>query len=700
MVGLRTRAAARTLACACAILFAWLSGAAAQAPPDTLRLRLDTLQVPVTRTAIDADRAPLALFQIGRSTIQDGRPTVSLDEALAGVPGLVVSNRQNFSLGPRIIMRGMGARAAFGVRGVRVLVDGIPLTMPDGQTNLNNLDLGSAGSIHVLRGPASALFGNAAGGVIAVETEPAPGPFAAEGRVVVGDQGRGELTRFRKVQAKAGQTVGPVDYLASVSRMQTDGYREHARSEQTLVNTRASLALGPTARLGLVASVIDMPVAQNPGSLPLDSAARAPTMAWPANARLQAGEATRQAQAGARLQRSTEAARTDVSVYLIRRSLLNPLPFGVIDLDRSAGGLRALHEHRLPLPLAPVVTTGTDIELQRDDRKEFANVGGHPTGDPRRDQQDRVTGIGPFLQVRAGAGPAVLTGGVRYDAVRFEVRDRRGVEPDRSGGRTLRAFSSMLGAAWVTGSATFYANVASAFQTPTTTELINAPPAPGEPCCPAGFNPQLEPQRARSAEIGARGGVRGVTWGVAAYQMDVRDALVPFQVPGVDGRDFFRNAARTRHRGVELDAVARPHPALRIEGVYAYTDVRFRAAPGAETNVGNRLPGVPPHRVRLAAAARAGGVELTAELERTAAQYADDANTTRIPAATLLDLRLQSSLGWGAGVVAPFLALNNVLDERYYGSVSVNATAGRYYEPSPGRNLYLGVAVRTGAWRR
>jgi iron complex outermembrane recepter protein len=673
----------------------------AQTPPrDTALIRLDTLQVPVTRSTMDPERAPLALSLVGRSMIQDGRPSVSLDEALAGVPGLVVSNRQNYSLGPRIVMRGMGARAAFGVRGVRVVVDGIPLTMPDGQTNLTNLDLGSAGSIHVLRGPASALFGNAAGGVIAVETEPAPGALAAEARVVAGDQGRGDIGRLWKAQAKVGQTVGAVDYVASVARMETDGYRDHSRSEQTLFNSRAGITLSDATRLGFVLSVADMPLAQNPGSLPWDSARAEPTMAWPANARLGAGEKTRQAQLGARLVRARGAARTDVSVYGVRRSLLNPLPFGVIDLGRDAGGLRAQHEQPLRLRWTPIVTMGADVELQRDDRREFANVAGQPSGPPRRDQEDRVSTIGPFVQLRGDAGALSLTAGARYDAVRFEVRDRRGIEPDRSGGRTLDAVSSMVGASYSMGGATIFANIASAFQTPTTTELINSPPAPGEPCCPAGFNPRLEPQRARSAELGARGAHGLLAYGVAVYHMAVRDALVPFQVPNAEGRDFFRNAARTRHRGTEIDASLRPHPAVGLNGAYTFTDVRFQAAAGAEHFSGNRLPGIPPHRLHVALTVQAAGVAFTAETERTAAQFADDANTVRVPAATRLDLRAQTAMRLSGSEIAPFVAINNVLNARYFGSVSVNAAASRYFEPAPGRHVYLGTTLRTGAWRR
>jgi iron complex outermembrane recepter protein len=671
--------------------------------PDSGRVRLDTVVVTVTRASHDPARTPLALSVVGRDAIQDGRPAVSLDESLAGVPGLVVSNRHNFSLGPRVIMRGMGARAAFGVRGVRVLVDGIPLTMPDGQTNLNNLDLGSAGVIQVLHGPASALYGNAAGGVIAVETEPAPAGLATETRLIAGDQGRGSLGRFLKAQAKVAQHVGALDYIASVARLEVDGYREHARTRQALFNGRVGFDVSPTTRLSLVISAIDMPVAESPGALPLDRAVEDPTAAWPANVAARAGEATRQGQAGVRLRHGGRHGLLDLAVHGIARSLDNALPFGFIELDRVAGGARASWEQTWPrFPLQPGVVAGLDLEAQRDHRREYANQAGTPVGDARRDQYDRVASVGPFAQVRGGTGALHVTAGLRYDAVRFEVEDRRGVDPDRSGGRTLDALSSMIGATYALAPVTFFANVATSFQTPTTTELINAPPAPGEPCCPAGFNPDLEPQRARSGEVGAR-----IRWrsalhaSVAAYRMEVRDALVPFQVPDVDGRDFFRNASRTRHQGVELSATALLSPALDVSAAHTWIDVRFRAAPGtADVNAGNRVPGIPPRRAHLALSWSPGPFRLTAELEHTARQYTDDANTVEAPAANRVDLRAGSTVRLAGAELAPFLALNNVLDDRHFGSVSVNAAGARFFEPAPGRTIHVGTSVRTGGWRR
>jgi iron complex outermembrane receptor protein len=690
---------ARRLALALWLLGAVLHPLRAQTPSDTTRFRLDSLQVPVTRSALASVRAPVALSFIGRAAIQDARATVGLDEALAAVPGLIVNNRQNFALGSRIVIRGLGARAAFGVRGVRVLVDGIPQTMPDGQTNLNNLDLGSAGSIHVLRGPASALFGNAAGGVIAIETEAAPLEHSAEARVTLGDQGRGDAARLFKAQMRAAETAGRFDYLVSIARLEADGYRDHSQARGSNVNARAGYAAGASTRLSFVFNAADMPMAQNPGALPVDSFATTPTMAWQRNVDTRAGEATRQTQAGLRLLHATAQRTADISLYGLWRTLENPLPFGYIDLERMAGGVRALYEQRAGSRAA--LTGGIDIEMQRDDRLEFANVGGRPDGAARRNQQDRVASAGPFAQARVAAGPADITLGARYDIVRFETDDRRGTVPDESGERTLHAPSLMAGASVQTRAGTIFGNVASAFQTPTTTELLNAPPAPGEPCCPTGFNTSLEPQRALSTEAGVRGATRaGLSYEAVAYFMDVSDALVLFQVPEAEGRDFFRNAGRTRHRGVEL-AASIPLP-LRLAATAAYTltDVRFRDdGDAAATFEGNRVPGIAPHRFHASLAWSRAAHRVILEAQHHARQFANDANTVAVAGFTLLDLRAQTGFRIRAVELAPFIALNNLLDASYSGSLTVNAAAGRFYEPAPGFNVHFGASLRTGAWR-
>lgn len=670
--------------------------AAQQGTADTARVRLDSLLVSVTRSALAAARAPFSITSVDAASMQDARAGIGLDEQLGAVPGLVVSNRQNFALGSRIVMRGLGARAAFGVRGVRVLADGIPLTMPDGQTNLNNLDLGSAGQIHVLRGPASPLFGNAAGGVIAVETMEAPAQTSHEARVTLGTQGRDDITRLARVQLRTGGRAGSVGYVISASHLDAGGFRNYSRGRQTLLNSVVDVAAAG-GRVSFVVNAADLPVAQSPGSLPADSLAT-PEMAWPRNVATRSGEAVRQVQGGVRWQRGGSV-RSDVAVHALRRTLENPLPFAYIELDRAAGGVRALVEASLRGGWA--LAGGIDAEVQQDERMEWANQGGRPTGAPRRDQQDRVAAVAPFAQLRIEHGALAAMAGARYDRVNFRVRDDLGADASAGGARTLHAPSAMAGLSWTAARTTVFGNVSTSFQTPTTTELINAPPAPGQPCCPAGFNRDLEPQRAIAGEAGIRGIVRERwSYDIAAYVMTVTDALVPFQVAGADGRDFFRNASHTRHRGAEFGVTGMLLPRVVLQAAYTWTDVRFTEHGVRSELDGNRVPGIVPHRAFAALRWTGSAVDVAVETSHNAAQYADDANTAEADGYTLVDVRATGRLRWSGADWLPFVAIENVLDVAHSASVTVNAVGGRYYEPAPGRTLLVGVSIRTGAWRR
>jgi iron complex outermembrane recepter protein len=385
----------------------------------------------------------------------------------------------------------------------------------------------------------------------------------------------------------------------------------------------------------------------------------------------------------------------DVSIYGVRRTVDNPLPFAYIDIERAAGGVRASLERAFTWA---TLTAGVDAELQRDDRHEYANLAG-VRGAERRDQLDGVTSVGPFVQLHAERNALGLTAGARYDALKFESDDRRGVTPDQSGSRTLSAPSGTLGVTWTLPRFTLFGNVASAFQTPTTTELINAPPAPGESCCPAGFNNDLDPQRALSVEGGVRGLLKSWRWEAVAYRMTVKDALLQYQLASVQGRDFYRNAGTTRHQGIELGAGGTLMRNVAVNAAYTYTDVKF-VDDGSSANAfeGLRVPGIPLHHLYVGSTLTLDPVRITGEVQHHGAQFGDDANLTRADAYTLFDVRVQTTAAWGRMHLAPFVAFENIFDDAYTASITVNAAGARYFEPGPGRSIMIGAALRTGAW--
>jgi iron complex outermembrane receptor protein len=328
------------------------------------------------------------------------------------------------------------------------------------------------------------------------------------------------------------------------------------------------------------------------------------------------------------------------------------------------------------------------------------NAGGEPDTIRLHDQRERVNEIGPFAQatVAVGAGLAV-TAGARWDAVRFHAVDRL-VTPnnaDDSGDRTLSAASGSLGVTWMPERRlVVYANAGSSFETPTTTELTNSPSGAG------GLNDSLGPQRAWMLETGARWGTGPVRASVAAFTADVRDELIPYEVPAAPQRRFYRNAGRARHRGLEVALDARPTRWAGVAVSYTHADFRYRdyAVPaGGDTLVldGRRVPGVPERRVQAVIEIRpVRGPWLELDLVWTGSVLVDDTLATRAPGWSQVNLRAGIDARAGGWTVRPFIGVQNALDREYIGSVVINAAGGRYYEPAPGRNAFVGAALSGG----
>jgi iron complex outermembrane recepter protein len=668
---------------------------------------LPPVQVTVTR---DAARPALELpYALSRIVPDSARPSlrhVSFDEMLLAVPGLAVANRGNPTQDPRISIRGFGARSAFGVRGVRIMRDGIPLTLPDGQTPIDYLDLESVGSIEVIRGSAGSLYGNAAGGVVEVRTAAAP-VDAVAGRVT-GYSGSYGLKRWA---GAAGGTAGAVRYQGDLSRTSQDGFRRYARQESTSGSMRAMLS-GATGELALTYTGYDTPTAENPGALTAAEMASDPRQADPAQIRKGARKAVQQSQIGLTAnRRSSRGVELSASAHFGWRTLDNPLTFAVVDIDRTTSGANA----RVTVPVRVLglehrLSAGMDAQFQDDERKNFANCNNVPPltqptaacpvvaqerGVVQLDQRERVSGLGPFVRDEIMLGDRYrLTLGARADVVRFRVGDNliTGTNPDDSGERKLRAVSPLLGFVARIGTLhSAYANLSTAFETPTATELANKPDGS------AGINPSLDPQYARTLEAGVKGIVLSrVRYDAALFATHVRDELIPFEVPGGAGRRYFRNAGSTRRRGGEL-GLASSLGATTIGVSYSYSDFAFRDyVVGTSDFSGNRIPGVPNQQLQGYATYNWRGWFATVEGQTAGGMFMDDANTLRSSGWEVMNARVGGRVTIGDASFTPVFAVSNLFDRAYAGSIVVNAAAGRYFEPSPGRTIYAGLTLGAG----
>src|SRR5437764_5839831 len=695
----------------------WSVAAAAQqrdttAPPhpaDSLKVyTLPPAVVSVTRANPPINRIPQAVHLIERTEISRGRPTWGLDEALVTVPGVYAANRYNFSLDQRISIRGFGARSAFAVRGIKVLVDGIPQTLPDGQGQLTNLELGAADRIEILRGSASALFGNASGGVISIWTDPtAPQSIRQDLRVLFGTFDRDLNRTWSKWQSSTAFRVGSGSGLVTVSRLDYTGRRQHSDADFRNVNSRWHFPLAKGWSLAATADLGWDPRADNPGALTAAEMARNPDSAAAINITRVAGKDVTQGQGGVTVRREfAGGGEASLTVFGIARSLKNPTTFAYIDLDRFDYGTRVAVSRPLPLgSLEHRLTAGIDFQRQRDDRKNFRNNAGQVDTTVRTlDQLEHVTEVGPFVQSALQVTPHVsVTGGLRYDWVNFRADDRlvTASNPDDSGRRLMRALSGSVGVAVTPADAlTVYGNVGTSFETPTTTELTNRPSGAG------GFNPTLEPQKATNYEVGVRGDVAGrLNYSLALYHAAVRGELIPFPVPAdANGRVFYQNAGRSRHRGVELGSELEIAAGLNLVTTWTYSDFRYtRYTLGTQVLDGQALPGIPQHWLHFLLqlrppALRGGWVEVE-ETHSSGFTVDDTASTSNAPRTGpwwTTNLRA----GWDGTVgsvrLRPFVGFNNVWNRAYVGSVVINAANRRYYEPAPGRNVYVGFSLGAG----
>jgi iron complex outermembrane receptor protein len=655
--------------------------------PDTAAA-LPPIRVSVTRAPDSLARLGAAVTVVDSLALRRGRLAGGLDEALAFVPGVIAANRGNPSVDQRLIIRGFGARAAFGVRGIKILVDGIPQTLPDGQSQLTNLDLGGIERVEVMRGAASSLYGNAAGGVIAFtsRTDRDSTPRLHLGIERLDDQGS-------RIESHGSLVIGRATVTVQSSLTKNDGYRDHSGTEQRRAQYSLAYALRPTTTLIARAAWANDPVADNPGALTVAEVASNPDLAAPNNLLRNAGKAVRQKQFSLGLDDARGEWTSEVRLWLLTRALVNPLAAPApapnpsdeglwVGLDRLGGGLRASTTRRLGLHQ---LTAGVDLQSSRDDRTNRRHRQGTPYGPLLLDQRETVGEAGLFAQATIVRWPWQLRSGVRWDRTSFDVADALG---SGSGARSMAAVSGSASLTRAVGRATTWAAVSTAFETPTTTELANQPDGS------TGLNRVLDPQRSVSLEVGVRTPLPFGQLEASAWTTSTRDAITPFQEVG--GRSYYTNAGRTRTRGIEAAAQATLRPGIVALATVTVTDATFRDYVLNGTQLaGRRVAGIPRTVARLGLRAAVGRFGIDADHALASSQYGDDANTLE-------------AAGWGAGITgvrlrwmahgrhefAPFVTAQNLFDRRVIGSVTVNGSFGRVYEPAAARTITGGATFR------
>lgn len=671
----------------------WCATAMAQSTDQSSWVELQPIVVTAPRVDTLITEVPAAISVVESDDIQLAQPTLGLDESLVRIPGIFSQNRFNFAQDLRLSIRGFGARAAFGIRGIRIVVDGIPATLPDGQSQVDSLDLGSTQRVEVMRGPASALYGNASGGVIHIITEEGPETPFVEARTTHGEYG------LWKMQLKSGGQTGPLNYLFNTARLEYGGYRDQSRTESVVFNGKLRFDIDDASELTALINILDSPRADDPGGVSREDIEMEGRRAAAAvNRENQTGEEVSQQRFGLIYRRALGALHdVQVNGYFTARQFRGAIPFRVVGFDRHfvGGGIQYGYRGEL-FGRKSRLTVGLDVQHQVDRRKNYTNDNGEPGDELLLNQDEKVTSVGPYIQEELGLlDNLTLVLGGRYDNVRFQVDDFFLTDgDDDSGSRTFDQLTGRFGLLYrPQPEVNVYVNIAQSFETPSTTELVNRPPD-DQSHDPGGLDPDIDPQKAINYEMGVKGRVfHRLSYELALFYILLRDELIPFEE---QGRTFFRNAGKSKRYGLELGLGFEMMQGLRTSLAYTYLHAEFRefGQDNGEDLDGNDVPGLPDHQIHAEIFYRHdwgfyGGFDVL----HVSDFFVNDANTEKNSAYTVANLRLGYDYIWEHWTLAPFLGIQNLFDEAYNSNVRINAFGGRFFEPAPELNVYGGLSV-------
>ncbi|AQL16345.1 TonB-dependent receptor PqqU [Klebsiella variicola] len=671
-----------------------------------------TMVVTAAPTTVSELDTPAAVSVVNGDEMRQAAPRVNLSESLGAVPGLQVQNRQNYAQDLQLSIRGFGSRSTYGVRGLRIYVDGIPATMPDGQGQTSNIDIGSVDTIEVLRGPFSALYGNSSGGVINVTSQTGTQPPTVEASSYYGSFGTWHYGMKATGAVGDGSHAGDVDYTVSTNRFTTHGYRDHSGARKNLANARLGVRINDVSKLTLLLNSVDIK-ANDAGGLTADEWRDNPRQS-PRGDQYNTRKNTRQTQAGLRYERQLSA-QDDLSVMMYagerettqfqsipRAPQLKPSHAGgVIDLTRHYQGIDTRLTHRGELLVPVTLTAGLDYENMSERRKGYENfvmVNGAPQygeqGALRRNERNLMWNVDPYLQTQWQLTDKLsLDAGVRYSSVWFDSNDYY-ITPGNGDDSGDASYHKWLPAGSLkyalTDAWNVYLSAGRGFETPTINELSYRSDNQ------SGLNFGLKPSTNDTVEIGSKTRLGNGLLTAALFQTNTDNEIVVDSSSG--GRTSYKNAGKTRRQGMELGLDQQFGESWRLKAAWTWLDATYRTNVCDDTSCnGNRIPGI----ARNMGYASFGyqpeqGWYAGSDIRYMSDIMANDENTAKAPSWTVVGLTTGYKWSYGRMDMDLFGRVDNLFDREYVGSVIVNESNGRYYEPAPGRNYGIGLNL---AWR-
>lgn len=648
---------------------------------DTLRATLEPVIVSVSRSVGLVAQSPFSISRITRTeTARLSATATGTESLLSGIPGVFVSNRDNYSLGERLSVRGSGWRSSFGVRGVQVLVDGLPLTSPDGQTILELVDPNLVRNVQVIRGPSALFWGNGSGGTIYFSTESLPGDPTFSLRSSLGSYGIKQTDAVLRTNLRSDQLT------FSFSDFKTDGYRDFSKAHIIRSSVNYKTRLSPSSTLSYIGMGILAPDIKNPGSLNLSQYEENPRQANAQFITQNAGKSYHHLVHGLKFEQTIEKSRFESILFNTVRSLENPITPSIIEIERIAFGNRNSYQQKFE---QFDFSLSADFAYQQDHRKNWRNQQGKKSN-LTVDQIEQVGSSGLAVVLNYSTGPWGFFTGIRGDLLYFKADDQVESASDASGDRWMSAITPQLGFTYSFDNQTIFGGLTSSFESPTTTELANRPDLS------RGFNQELDPEKSIGVEVGMRGYLQKIrlTYDLAIYSMQVTNRLSSYQTAAGGDRNFFENSGKTNHQGLEVSVRWDLFNDTKLNLAFTHSDFAFG---DDDPNNGKSLPGIPKNVLNTSINHHFGKINNRLEMKYQDKMFANNANTASSDGYMILSYHLSHTgivLNKKSGLeIKPYVTVRNILDVNYISSVSINAFGSRFFEPAMPRNFIAGVAV-------
>ncbi|MDC4074352.1 TonB-dependent receptor family protein [Acinetobacter baumannii] len=670
--------------------------------------KLPTLHVEATRTDTGYLQTPASVFRIEAPQV-DSSSQVNLTEVVKGIPSLQIRNRENYAQDLQLSMRGFGARSTFGVRGIRLYVDGIPATMPDGQGQTSNIDLSSLDHVEVLTGPFSSLYGNSSGGTILTSTKEGQGKDSIE---LSYSGGSHDKSRAGLVLQGGAKGANEPSYIISSSYFDTDGYREHSGAEKVLNNAKLSWNLDDGSKINWVTNYVKIH-ADDPQGLTHDQWNANPKQQVPFLKQFNVRKDIEQTQTGVTWSKPiNDKNELYAMAYLGNRQVTQyqSIPKstqeasinhagGVIDFERNYYGADFRWTGKELLPNT-TLSVGVALDAIDEDRKGFENfnlVNGQPSygvkGNLRRDEDNTLWNIDPYLQASwQFLSTWRLDTGVRYSNVHYKSKDNYLSNGDDSGKTDYDKVLPSVALSWqILPELMAYVSYAKGFETPTFTEMAYRPDGQ------SGFNFDLTASTSDTYETGLKSQNQLGDFTLAVFQTKTKDDIV--SAGNSNGRSTFRNADKTLREGVEFAWNKKLWRDLTATASYSYLDATFDADIPALGNIaqissGNAIPGIAKNQAYASLAWQPShGLYGGVDVQYMDKVYVNDTNSDAAPSYSVTSANVGYAWVIGDWKVNSFARVDNLFDKKYAGSVIVNDGNSRYFEHADGRNWSAGLRV-------